>query len=175
MHSFKALPLKRVEIRDLAMKLRKELGLEGHMWFPILEVVEQAFPELDKNFYFQVVEKDELGSSHGLTIREGNTTSILLRDDVYDRAYDGEGRDRGTVAHEVGHYLMHVNCPALHRHFGGELRTFEDPEWQAKCFQGELLVPKELVKGMGASEAAHQCGVSIEAATYQLNLYNSGK
>lgn len=175
MHSFKAAPMSRADIRQLALDLRKKLGLTDLLWFPVLEFVEQVLPKIDKNYCFQVVEESELGSSHGLTERDGEMTTIKIRADIYERAYAGEGRDRGTVAHEGGHYLMHARSPALHRHFGGELRSFEDPEWQAKCFQGELLVPKHLVRGMSATAVAENCGVSVVAAEYQLQLYRNGK
>lgn len=175
MHNFKALPMRRIEIRDLAFDLRRQLGAANCLWFPILEVVEQVFPRMDPDYFFQVVEQAELGSSHGLTEREGDSVTIKIRDDIYERAYREEGRDRGTVAHEAGHYLMHAKCPSLHRHFGGELKSFEDPEWQAKCFQGELLIPRELVRGMAAHQIVEQCGVSLDAAQYQLRLYSSGK
>ena len=175
MHQFKALPMKRTEIRQLALNLRKQLGLANNLWFPVLEFVELALPKMDSNYNFQVVEMAELGSSHGLTERIGDEITIKIREDIYERACADEGRDRGTVAHEGGHYLMHARCPALHRHFGGEILSYEDPEWQAKCFQGELLVPKHLVEGMSVHDIEKHCGVSNDAARYQLQLYASGK
>jgi len=175
MHNFKAIPLTRAEIRQLTVDLRRQLGAAHCLWFPILEFVEQVLPTMDSNYCFQVLEEEELGSSHGMTVIDGNNVAIQIRSDVYDRAYWDEGRDRGTVAHELGHYLMHAKTPGLHRHFGGKLRTFEDPEWQAKCFQGELLVPRELVSGMSVAQVASDCGVSLDAARYQLGLYAAGK
>jgi len=175
MHAFRALPMKRAEIRAVAQDLRRKLGLEGLLWFPVLQLVEHAFPWLDKQYHFEVAGRDELGESHGLTVRDGDNVCIKIREDIYDRACANEGRDRGTVAHEAGHYLLHARSPALARHFGGELKSYEDPEWQAKAFQGELLVPKHLVIGMSASDVARECGVSYDAAEYQLKLYAAGK
>ncbi|MBU9215438.1 MULTISPECIES: ImmA/IrrE family metallo-endopeptidase [Burkholderia] len=175
MHEFRALPMKRAEIRGVALDLRRSLGLEGRLWFPVLQLVEHAFPHLDKQYHFEVAEYAELGESHGLTVREGDSVCIKIREDIYDRAYADEGRDRGTVAHEAGHYLLHARSPALHRHFGGPLKSYEDPEWQAKAFQGELLIPKHLVSGMSVSDVAKECGVSYDAAEYQLKLYAAGK
>lgn len=175
MHNFIATPMNRAEIRSLAFQVRSNFGFGKTLRFPILEFVELALPQIDKNYAFEVADFRELGQSHGLTEREGDFVTIKIREDVYDLAYDEAGRDRGTVAHELGHYLMHARSPTLHRHFGGEVRTFEDPEWQAKCFQSELLVPKHLVLGMSAEEAASACGVSLQAAEYQMKLYSSGK
>lgn len=175
MHSFIATPMNRAEIRNLALQVRSNFGFASTLRFPIMEFVELALPQFDKNYSFEVVERRELGQSHGLTVREGDHVTIKIREDVYDLACGDAGRDRGTVAHEVGHYLMHARSPSLHRHFGGEIRTFEDPEWQAKCFQGELLVPKHLVHGMSAIAVAAACGVSVQAAEYQLKLYSNGR
>lgn len=175
MHNFIAAPMNRAEIRSLASQIRRNFGFNNTLRFPIMEFAELALPQLDKNYSFEVVEMHELGQSHGLTERQGDHVTIKIREDVYDLACDEAGRDRGTVAHEVGHYFMHARSPSLHRHFGGKIRTFEDPEWQAKCFQGELLVPKHLVQGMSASAVAVSCGVSVDAAEYQLRLYASGK
>lgn len=175
MHNFKASPMKRADIRHMAHELRRNLGIANQLWFPVLEFVEHALPNIDKKYAFLVAEHHELGSSHGLTIRDGDDVAIMIREDIYYRAYDDEGRDRGTVAHEAGHYLMHARSTALHRTFSEKLKPYEDPEWQAKCFQGELLVPRHLVMGMSASDVARQCGVSMDAAEYQLKLYGEGK
>jgi Zn-dependent peptidase ImmA (M78 family) len=49
------------------------------------------------------------------------------------------------------------------------LKPFEDPEWQADCLAGELLMPYDLIKGMSDEEVALQCGVTMAAAKYQLS------
>jgi len=175
MHAFKAAPLSRSDIRGIATQFRRSLSLSQRPWFPVIEVIETVLPTLYPNYTFEVVDADELGSSHGLTERDGDQITIKLRSDIYERVLQGEGRDRGTAAHELGHLLLHAISPALHRHFGGTLRSFEDPEWQAKCFQGELLVPREHVRGMSIAEVVRMCGVSYDAAEYQMRLYNAGK
>lgn len=167
--------MNRAEIRSLALQVRNRFDFASTLRFPVMEFVELMLPQLDKEYSFEVVEFRELGQSHGLTERQGDHVTIKIREDVYDLACRDAGRDRGTVAHELGHYLMHARSTSLHRHFGGAIRTFEDPEWQAKCFQGELLVPKHLVQGMSAATVAEACGVSMQAAEYQLKLYSSGK
>ena len=87
----------------------------------------------------------------------------------YDGACNGEGRDRMTIAHEIGHYFTLCFCGfKLERNFGGgKIITFRDPEWQAKCFAGELMVPAHRVKGMTVDKIAEKCGVSFAAASVQ--------
>ena len=74
-----------------------------------------------------------------------------------------------TIAHEIGHYFTLCFCGfRLERNFsGGKIPAFRDPEWQAKCFSGELMVPAHRVKGMDAYGIADQCGVSYDAACVQ--------
>ena len=97
------------------------------------------------------------------------TGHIRIKESVYEGACNGEGRDRMTIAHEIGHYFTLCFCGfRLERNFsGGKIPAFRDPEWQAKCFAGELMVPAHRVKGMDAYEIADQCGVSYDAACVQ--------
>ena len=49
------------------------------------------------------------------------------------------------------------------------LKPFEDPEWQADAFGGELLASSYLIEELPAYEVAAKCGVSMSAARVQLN------
>lgn len=172
MGSFVAPPMSRRAIREFARSVRKQFDLDKELWFPIVEVAEIALPKLDPNLVFEVGEPERLGSDHGVTYREGSKGHIVIREDVYDLACQGHGRDRGTVAHEGGHYLLHMRTPILARSFPGQpVEAFRDPEWQAKAFHGELLVPFHLVRGMSATDVARECGVSLDCAEYQLQKY----
>jgi Zn-dependent peptidase ImmA (M78 family) len=133
------------------------------MWF--LECLHILCPR----FSFEVVEDDQLPKNEYAHTDVVNHV-IRIKESVYDGAYVGNGRDRMTIAHEIGHYvLMCVRGFGLQRNLSKTpARTYEDPEWQAMCFAAELLVPAHLVRGMGASEIARKCGVSREAAEYQL-------
>ena len=75
-----------------------------------------------------------------------------------------------TVAHEIGHLFLHENdSVALCRLAPTDkLRAFEDPEWQADAFGGELLASSYLIKGMNELEVQISCGVSAAAARIQL-------
>ena len=75
-----------------------------------------------------------------------------------------------TMAHEISHFLMlGVSEYRFERNFlERPVYAFEDPEWQAKCMAGELLVPHHLISGMSPEEISQKCGVSLEAAKIQL-------
>lgn len=69
-----------------------------------------------------------MGAKHGETIPSENR--IRIREDVYERACNGYGRDRLTMAHELGHLLLHrVETITLARE-DGDISPYKDPEWQ---------------------------------------------
>ena len=48
------------------------------------------------------------------------------------------------------------------------MKPYEDPEWQADAFGGELLASSYLIEGMNSREVEKMCGVSAAAAKVQL-------
>ena len=157
----------RADLRKLARILRDHLHLSDVLYFPIVELLD-VLTELFGDFNYEVVEDSAMPKKvHADTdIRTGH---IRIKESVYEGACKGEGRDRMTIAHEIGHYFTLCFCGfRLERNFsGGMIPAFRDPEWQAKCFAGELMVPAHLVKGMNEYEIANQCGVSYDAACVQ--------
>ena len=98
-------PLSRKDIRKTAELIRKIDGSENDMFFDIVRFLEIKLPSIDSNFNFRVLPQDEMGECHGITYPDRN--EIQIRQDVYDRAIAGSGRDRLTLAHELGHLLFH--------------------------------------------------------------------
>ena len=162
----------RRQIRACALEFRKAFDLEKEAYFPavaVLELLPLRFPD----FHFEVVPMRELHDLRAHAETDTAACCIRLRCDVYDGACEGKGRDRMTIAHEMGHLVMHnPSGLRLYRRFDGEVvNPCRDPEWQAKCFAGELLIPKHLVAGKSAAEVVGLCGVSLAAAEYQLEKY----
>ena len=169
MRCYKADAISRDDIRRFVRSIKKLVGLEDELYFPILSFVENILPILVPDFQFEVVPESEMGNKHGETYPSKNL--IRIREDIYLRAAAGEGRDRLTVAHEVGHLFLHEDdAIALCRLEPGEkLKPYEDPEWQADAFGGELLASSYLIVGMSQSEVERKCGVLSAAARVQLN------
>ena len=68
---------------------------------------------------------------------------------------------------------VQVGVAIYERNFANKkVKTYSDPEWQAKCFAGELLVPAHLMKGCSAEEIVEECGVSYDAAKIQYRKLN---
>jgi Zn-dependent peptidase ImmA (M78 family) len=168
MNCYKANAISRGDIRRFIRMLKRRVGLEDELYFPIVPFLENVLPVLIPDFQLEIVPVEEMGNKHGETYPSKNL--IRIREDVYLRAIEGEGRDRLTIAHEIGHLFMHEDDSiALCRLAPNEkLKPYEDPEWQADAFGGELLASSYLISGMDAGSVSRKCGVSMTAAQVQL-------
>lgn len=165
-----AAPMSRNDIRSVAQSMRDMLGFSQTPWLPIVHVLEYALDRIAPEFIWDVQSAAELGDDHGLTDHASKV--ILLRQDVYLGAVKGNGRDRGTVAHEIGHAILH-GPTRLARRMPGQPPppAYRCVEWQAKAFAGELLVDcRQLGNYRRASEIAEAFGVSLESAGMQLRI-----
>ena len=163
-------PKSRNDLRELAEVFRKTLRLENSLYFPIVQMLD-ILPEVFSDFSYEIVPDYVLPKQcHAQT--DIKTGHITIKESVYDGACSGNGRDRMTIAHEIGHYFMLcVQGFKLQRNFSNAVPSYKNPEWQAKCFAGELMIPKKLVKNMNPFMIAKVCGVSSEAAFYQSKKY----
>ena len=93
----------RQDLRELALFLRNTLNLENEKYFPITELLD-VLAEIFDNFSYEIVEDNELPfGTHADT--NALTGHIRIRESVYEGACNGNGRDRMTIAHELGHYF----------------------------------------------------------------------
>ena len=160
-------PRSRAELRKLAFQIRKVLGLESQLYFPIVELLD-VLEETLEGFSYSIIPDDEMpANKHADT--NVYTSEIRIKESVYEGARNGNGRDRMTIAHEFAHFMTLCFLGfKLSRTFGkGKPEAYKDPEWQAKCLAGELLMPYELTEGMGINKLVDACGVSYAAAEYR--------
>lgn len=165
-----AKPLSRKDIRKIACQIRKKFDLENEFCFPIVKLME--FLSAQGIFNLEICPKEEMGTKFGETIPQENT--IKIREDIYDKACEGDGFSRATFAHEFFHWLYHSKENVSFCRKEEDLKNrkaYEDPEWQANCFSGELFVYKPLTKNMCSAEVIEKCKVSFTMAEYQLNQY----
>lgn len=158
----------RSDLRKLAKLIRKILGIENVYRFPAEKILE-ILQNFDEDAHFEIVTSDELQEGEHAVTDIVNKV-IKIREDVYEGACRGNGRDRMTIVHEFAHFIM-LCC------LGFQLaRTFDeysvpaymDPEWQAKCLAGELMMDSDLIRHLSASEIVEKCGVSLPAARMQM-------
>lgn len=123
-----------------------------------------------------VDEADDLRALPGAPADQGRLSGMLDAGEMVIWVDRGEarrspGRRRFTIAHEIGHLLLHV--PALHQVFydrPGDIREIEEApdgeelpalrrrEREANVFARELLMPEPLV-----AEQAHATGFNLPA------------
>lgn len=181
-HSMIVAPRSRKDIRKLARVIRQSLtDFTGGSWreahFPIVQFLDPLITRIFDRYedlVVEVVDASVLGEAHGNTYPDQNI--IQLRDDVYEGARNGLGRDRLTLAHELGHLLMHRGVSMARALPKREVPAYQSSEWQANCFAGELLVdPRHIEPGDNAFTVADKFGVSTEAAQYQMKCYRKDK
>ncbi len=162
-------PLSRKDIQNFAMAVRFLVGKENDPYFDIVRFLDIDLPKLDPDFSLVIEDKDTLGECHGLTYPDRD--EIHIRSDVYERADNGSGRDRFTMAHELFHLLRHVkeNISYARTEEGANVPNYRLPEWQADAFGGELLMPAHLISDMTVEEIMKKCRVSQSAAVCQLS------
>ena len=166
-------PLSRAKIRALAAAIRA-LAKTPNGHFNIMKFVELSLVKHAPTFQLEVLSEDELGDQFGVTHPDAGI--IKLREDIYNGARDGDGFSRMTVAHELGHFVMHSESKIgfARRIATRNTVTFVNSEWQANCFAGELLVPwadRDIIRGLGPDETAVVYGVSLTAARCQFDKF----
>lgn len=166
----KAPPLSRDDLKRITSKIRNTFQINSH-YFPV-DVALEFVHLLADGYRYEVVTIEDMGDNHGLT--HYNDRLIQIREDVYDGACNGVGRDRMTIAHEIGHAILHTDSLRSARDFGA-IKRFEDPEWQAMAFAGHLLIPDTAIQIHDEAELTRICGVSNDAARVAVNTFKFSK
>ncbi len=172
MRAYKAEGTSIKDIQRFVRDIKKIVEMEKSLYFPIVEFAENILPQIFPDYEFNVVSMKEMGDKHGETFP--SLHKIMIREDVYAGAVADNGRDRMTIAHEVGHLFLHdnnsISLCSLKK--GKKLKPYEDPEWHANCFGGELLASSYLIRDMSVDEVVKYCCVSKTAAEVQLKRAN---
>lgn len=151
-----------------ADQIRSVLVKDDETEFPIAEVLEFKLPRFFDGFCLSICDYDEMNGDEGNAIPQHNM--IELRRDVYEGAWRGYGRHRFTLAHELGHFLMHRNV-GLSR-ASDDFPIYRDAEWQADTFAGGLLFSRQHISRFSdADEVATGCGMTFDAAEVMWSKY----
>lgn len=164
MNDFIAAPLSKVQILRLTQKIRSLLNLQNDLFFDVVRFVEFFLQEFIPGFTYEYVDQSDLPPG---TYAYYDPVNKLMRISiaVYEGAIRGNGRDRFTIAHEIGHCLLHSNELLLCRNIENRpLQAFENPEWQANTFASFLLMPPDLIQNLPESVISDRCKTSYQAA-----------
>lgn len=162
----------RKDILTDAYLLRKQLGLEETLKFPIVHFIENVLPTLCPGFDYIIVPDDELRGRAAET--DTYNKIMVIRESVYNAACEGGYNARWVLAREVGHLMYHTPETIRYAKFNENQRIPKtmDPEKQADYFAASLLIPLNLTKGMVKHEIASKCGVSLAAAARHIEERN---
>lgn len=161
--------LSRLQIRDYVKLTKKFLGIDGKKRVDVIRLLEVTLFDKVPDFELIICSREELGDEEGRTFPEQNR--MMIREDVYERAIQGSGRDRFTIIHEIAHLFLHDGVvPSFAR--SEDVQTYEDPEWQADCFAGEFLMPLDSLRNLEVGEIVDEFGVSFTAASFQKRKSN---
>ena len=162
--TYKAAPTSKRNIEEYANQIRERCGFQNIKCFPIVHFLEivlaQSFPDMS----LLIVEPEDMPYKEAETVP--GQSLIRIRQDVYNAATEGDGRARFTIAHEVGHFLMHTpdSIVLCRMEAGTDMKAYEDPEWQANTFASYLLAPSALASGLTKREIMQQFQMSEKAA-----------
>lgn len=177
---YKVPPHSTAHIRGVVHRFKEFLGIRSEK-VSIVKIIELLAAR--EAIGFESVES--LGSSiEGETTLEYSPSGksrpvIRLPEYVYDSACLGDGRARFTIAHELGHAILHGNSlRSLNRDTekAGEHKHYEDSEWQAHTFASELLMDSRYIKkGDTIADVSERFGTSLEASRIRLEKLNRSR
>jgi Zn-dependent peptidase ImmA (M78 family) len=161
---FKVPPLSILKIREQAAFIRDVFNL-GRNKVNMIRFIEFVLPTFFPEFTYAVLPKDIMGDDEART--HPDKYLIEIREDIYFAATDGDRRAQFTLAHEVGHLILHAGLDesAQFARSSTEHKIYEDSEWQADTFAAEFLMPyKDAILCKDADEISEKFEVSKSAA-----------
>jgi transcriptional regulator with XRE-family HTH domain len=144
------------EIEDLALTLRKMLGLDDKVLFDVLRIVENIIAQAQPNFFLGIRERRRLGKVRAYSDnRTSEAPHIVVADDVYESASNHGAAARKTLLHEFAHFLLHKGVHTDGGHHGKENSAIER---QAKYFVRWFAFPPHIAaRFKDSEEAARVC------------------
>lgn len=161
------------KIDDLVDSCRAQYGLSGKSYFPIVELLELVMSNKLRMFDIEIVSRAEMPEEYATTSQDGRV--LKIREDTYAKACAGEGRARFTLAHELGHMIMHCCGVEVFALTSGEhVPHYRHSEKQANYFAASLLMPARFFSSTDNVElVCMRHGVSREAALIRIKYLSS--
>lgn len=168
-------PRSKKEIRGLSNAFRTQFAkVDLHDKLDLLKVLEIILPKVSNyKFEFEVHSQNVMGDAEAAM--SPDAMRMYIREDVYDHLHQNNARARFTVAHEIGHFILHDGV-ALARYNDGKHKVYEDSEWQANFFAAELLAPYSACETINdIPSLVDRFGISYECAEYRIREVNKTK
>lgn len=162
-------PRSKEDIKGLANAFRDVYAqITLHQRLDLLKLIEVILPRMTNlKFEFILIEKEEMGEVEAAM--SPDRMKMYIRNDIYERLHQDDARARFTIAHEIGHFVLHDEV-ALTRSSQSKHEPFRDSEWQADCFAAELLAPIEACKEyLKIEDIMNNFGISYSCALIRFN------
>lgn len=154
-------PLSVKDIENIAKKFRTYFNIDKNSYFPILEVIDNLFE--NNLLSYQIVEDDYyLLDENTLAMYNASENFIYIKESVIDEYEQNIYRSCFTLCHELFHYIQN-EVLGFKFEYCEKCKNYEDPEWQANEFAGQILIPSEYVD-LPEDEIMEKYHVSIECA-----------
>lgn len=137
-------PLSVKEIEKLANVFRSNYNVSDNEAFPILDVIDDMF--INKILSFQVLDNDNpILEEMVPACYVPKENFIYVKESVLEEYEAGNYRSAFTLCHELFHY---VQAQVLKFDFEEveSCKTYEDIDWQANEFAGQLLIPTSFIE-----------------------------
>jgi hypothetical protein len=162
-------------VKDIALRARNDLHPRRSVPIDIIACLNNGSVltvEGRKRLEYRVLDDPEMGLDDATTELIGDIVVVKVRKSVHQQALWGVGRARMTLAHELGHAVMHPGV-AKARRMGAVGRAAADKpiphnrsaEHQAKVFASAFLIDQELAENLpDANALSEEFSISLEAA-----------
>ena len=166
-------PISWGEIDDITETIRLRMNLLDQPYFPIGEYLELVMSNKLRLFDVEVMFREEMPNEYSTVSRDGRL--LRVREDVYEGLWRGTGHSRFTLAHELGHMVMHCTGIEVYALASGQyVPGYRNSEAQANYFASSLLMPKKFFSANDDPfSVSKRHGVSRPAALHRLKYLRS--
>ncbi|MFA6667364.1 MAG: ImmA/IrrE family metallo-endopeptidase [Bacilli bacterium] len=167
MHYFSCAPTNKFQLKKYATNIRSMFKCDK-LKFPIIDVLDMMQDNEEfLGFEYEIMDDNDPVFMDGeLAKYDFSSNTMFIKESQFNGACDDDPRCRFTLTHELSHFFL-MEVTGRHPIDTEEKpMAYQDPEWQANCLAGYLLVPPEETKGMSVEEIEKECVVSPECATY---------
>lgn len=131
------------EIRSIAHQYKDKFGLGHVRAVPIVELLEVLPKFTGEQFDYEICSANEFG--YGVeAVTYPDHMLMRISQKVYDAACTNDGRSRFTLAHELGHLILHRNQPPSFAR-ATNFPIYCDCEWQSDEFGGYFMIDDRLI------------------------------
>ena len=182
---FPAKPKRNAEVKLHAKTLRDYFGLTDTEYVDVFACLRsQTILTVngEKNLTYEVVDDAQMRGQDAVTIYSPAGIAIRAKKSVDFAASMGDGRARNTLAHELGHAMMHDGAPKA-RGTGARgvqrpryLKAYESAEHQVKVFAPAFLIHDHLAATeLSAKAISLKFGISFESASIYFDELTKAK